>query len=271
MDRIEEMDETDETAVSLVDTHAHIQSENFADDIDQVVERAHCAGVEKIIVVGGAGELSTNETGLEISRRHSGTFATVGMHPHDARQVTDEDFQRLKVLTEDPKVVAVGETGLDFYYEHSPREVQMELFSRFIHLARETKLPLVVHDRDAHDEVEELIRRHGQGEVRGVIHCFTGDMKAAEAFLDLGFYLSFTGIITFKNAGSLREVVREVPMDRILVETDSPYLAPIPHRGKRNEPAFVRFVAEVIAQVKGLTMYEVAHTTNVNAQNLFGI
>ncbi len=265
------MNKTDEITVPLIDTHAHIQSENFADDVEQVVERAHGAGVEKIIVVGGAGELSTNESGLEIAQHHAGAFATVGMHPHDARHVSEEDFQKLRALTRDPKVVAVGETGLDFYYDHSPRDVQMEVFSRFIHLARETKLPLVVHDRDAHQEVEELIRRHGQGEVRGVIHCFTGDMKAAEAFLDLGFYLSFTGIITFKNAGSLRDVVREVPMDRILVETDSPYLAPVPHRGKRNEPAFVRFVAEVIAQVKGLTMNEVAQTTNVNAHDLFGI
>ncbi len=265
------MNQRDKMTASLIDTHAHIQSENFADDVDQVVNRAHEAGVEKIIVVGGAGELTTNESGLEIAQHHAGVFATVGMHPHDARHVTDEDVQKLRALTEDPKVVAVGETGLDFYYEHSPRGVQMEVFSRFIHLARETKLPLVVHDRDAHEEVEELIRTYGQGEVPGVIHCFTGDLKAAKAFLDLGFYLSFTGIITFKNAESLREVVREVPMDRIMVETDSPYLAPVPHRGKRNEPAFVRFVAKVIAQVKGLTLNEVAETTNANAHNVFGI
>ena len=265
------MNQKQEMTVSLIDTHAHIQSENFADDVEQVVERAHGAGVEKIIVVGGAGELTTNESGLAIAKHHAGAFATVGMHPHDARHVTEEDFQKLRALTEDPKVVAVGETGLDFYYDHSPRDVQMEVFSRFIHLAWETKLPLVVHDRDAHEEVEGLIQTHGQGEIRGVIHCFTGDMKAAKAFLDLGFYLSFTGIITFKNAALLRDVVREVPMDRIMVETDSPYLAPVPHRGKRNEPAFVRFVAEAIAQVKGLTLDEVALATNANAHNLFGI
>ncbi len=229
------------------------------------------ANVEKIIVVGGAGELSTNESGLDIAKSHDGIFSTVGMHPHDARHVTDEDLQKLRALTEESKVVAVGETGLDFYYNYSPREVQVEVFSRFIRLARETKLPLVVHDRDAHEEVENLLRTHGEGQVHGVIHCFTGDLKAARAFLDLGFYLSFTGIITFKNAESLRAVVREAPMDRIMVETDSPYLAPVPHRGKRNEPAFVRFVAETIAQVKRLSVDEIAQATNANAHDLFDI
>lgn len=268
---MDKMDEIGKMTASLVDTHSHIQSEEFNEDIDQVVERAKSAGVEKMIVVGGAGALSTNESGVQLAKRYPGLFATVGIHPHDAREVTREDLDRLRGLTKDPKVVAVGETGLDFYYDHSPRPVQMKLFTQFIHMACDVGLPLVVHDRDAHREVWEVIRTEGEGKVRGVIHCFTGDWGAAESFLDLGLYLSFTGIISFKNAGLLRDVIQRVPLDRIMVETDSPYLAPVPHRGKRNEPAYVRQVAEVIAQVKGITLDEVARTTSHNAQALFGI
>jgi len=195
----------------------------------------------------------------------------VGMHPHDAKGVSEEDFRRLKDLTADPKVVAVGETGLDFYYNHSPRQIQIEIFCRFIHMARETGLPLVVHNREAQREVVEILRREGKGDLRGVVHCFTGNYEDAREILDMGFYLSFTGIITFKNADSLREVVRKLPLDRVLVETDSPYLAPVPYRGKRNEPAFVRYVAEALAQVKGLSLQEVAQATTDNARKLFAI
>ncbi|MCZ6623705.1 MAG: TatD family hydrolase [Deltaproteobacteria bacterium] len=257
--------------LGLIDSHAHMQAAEFATDVPQVIQHAQEVGVEKIIVVGGAGELSSNDAALELAKSFPGLFATVGMHPHDAKDVSDEDFQRLKDLTRNPKVVAVGETGLDFYYDHSPRQVQMELFSRFIQMARETELPLVVHDREAHREVAELLRREGKGEVQGVIHCFTGDYEAAREFLDLGFYLSFTGIITFKNAEPLRDAVRRLPLDKILVETDSPYLAPVPHRGKRNEPAFVRLVAETVARVRSVPLEDVAEATNRNAQKLFGI
>ena len=259
------------TSAGLVDSHAHIQGSEFAADVAQVIRQAQAAGVERIIVVGGAGELSSNDAALAIATSYPGLFATVGMHPHDAKRVSDEDLKRLKELIRNPKVVAVGETGLDFYYDHSPREIQIELFCRFIHMARQAGLPIVVHNREAQREVAELIRNEGKRELRGVIHCFTGDYEAARAFLDLGFYLSFTGIITFKNADSLRDVVRKLPLDRILVETDSPYLAPVPHRGKRNEPAFVRFVAETVARVRGVALEEVAHATSLNAQRLFGI
>jgi len=160
---------------------------------------------------------------------------------------------------------------LDFYYNHSPREVQRTVFARFIRMATETQLPLVVHERDAHNDVAQLLRREGGSKVRGVIHCFTGNYEAAKAYLDLGFYLSFTGIITFKNAQPLRDVVRQVPLERMFVETDSPYLAPVPHRGKRNEPAYVRFVAETIAKVKGLALEEVARVTTNNVRELFRI
>ena len=260
-----------EAHVGLVDSHAHIQGSEFAADVAQVIQRAQEAGVEKIIAVGGAGDLSSNEAALELAESFPGLFATVGMHPHDAKEVSEEDLKRLAELSKSPKVVAIGETGLDFHYDHSPRRVQMDLFRRFIQMARETGLPIVVHNREAQPEVAGLIRREGKGDLRGVIHCFTGDYEAAREFLDLGFYLSFTGIITFKNADPLREVVRKLPLDRILVETDSPYLAPVPHRGKRNEPAYVRFVAETVAQIKGQTLDQVAEATSSNATVLFGI
>jgi TatD DNase family protein len=255
----------------FIDSHAHIQGAEFASDLHEVIDRAQTAGVEKIVVVGGAGELSSNQAAVAIARSSPGLFATVGMHPHDAKDVGDNDLRQLQDLAADSKVVAIGETGLDFFYDHSPRDLQMKIFVRLIHMARDTNLPLIVHDRDAHREIAELLRSESGTNLRGVIHCFTGDYQAARIFLDLGFYISFSGIVTFKNAEALREVVREMPLDRMLVETDSPYLAPVPHRGKRNEPAFVHLVAEAIAQVKGVGVDEVAEVTSLNARLLFGI
>jgi TatD DNase family protein len=168
-------------------------------------------------------------------------------------------------------VVAVGETGLDYYYSHSPHDLQRRVFGQFIHMARETDLPIVVHERDAAQDAAKLLRDEGGGSLRGVIHCFTGNYEAACAYLDLGFYLSFTGIITFKNAGPLRDIIRKVALERMLVETDSPFLTPVPHRGKRNEPAYVRFVAETIAALKNLSSETVAQVTTRNAEILFGI
>ncbi len=257
--------------LGLIDSHAHIQGDEFAGDVEGVVSRAREAGVEKIIVVGGAGDLSSNDAALKLAEAYPGLHATVGMHPHDAKEVSEADLARLKELSQGPKVVAIGETGLDFYYNHSPRKVQIEIFRRFIQMALETELPLVVHDRDAHREIADMLQQEGGGKLEGVIHCFTGDYEAARKFLDLGFYLSFSGIVTFKNAEGLREAVRRAPLDRILVETDSPYLAPVPHRSKRNEPAFVRHVAEKVAEVRGIPLHEVAQVTARNTQALFGL
>ena len=255
--------------VGLVDSHCHIQGPEFAQDLESVIERAREAGVHRMVVVGGAGDLSSNSAAVELAERNPGLFATVGMHPHDAKDVSEADLEKLRELARSKKVVAIGETGLDFYYDHSPREIQSRVFRRFIELARETDLPLVVHDRDAHKEIADLLGSEGGGKLRGVIHCFTGDWEAAKNFLDLGFFLSFSGIITFKNAGSLREVLKQVPLDRLLVETDSPYLAPVPHRGKRNEPAFVRHVAGTVASVRKETLNRIAETTTQNARRLF--
>ena len=257
--------------LGLVDSHAHIQGVEYAAEVEALIQRAREAGVEQIIVVGGAGELSSNQAAVTLAESYPNLYATVGMHPHDAKDVGEEALKKLEQLTARPKVIAVGETGLDFYYNHSPHEIQRDIFGRFIRMARETGLPLIVHERDAHQETVELLRQEGAGKIKGVIHCFTGDYEAARNYLDLGFYLSFTGIITFKNAHSLRDVVRGVPLEKMFVETDSPYLTPVPHRGKRNEPAYVRFVAETIAKIKGLTLEEVARVTTNNVRELFHI
>ena len=255
----------------LIDSHAHIQGKEYADEREAIIARACQAGVEKIIAVGGAGDMTSNAEAVALAESFPNIYATVGMHPHDAKDVGAKDLAKLKELAAHPKVVAVGETGLDYYYSHSPHDVQRRVFGQLIQMARETDLPIVVHERDAAQEAAELLRSEGSGKLRGVIHCFTGNYEAACAYLDLGFYLSFTGIITFKNAEPLRAVVQKVPLERMLVETDSPFLTPAPHRGKRNEPAYVRFVAGTIAEIKGITLEKVAQVTTKNVQNLFKI
>ena len=253
---------------SLIDTHCHIQTEEFDEDRGEVLARARDAGVGTLIVVGGAGDLSTNDKAVSLAEEHDGLYATVGMHPHDAKDVSAEDMDRLRGLAAHPKVVAIGETGLDFHYEHSPRQIQREMFERFVGLAVETRLPIVVHNRESDHEAAETIRGAG-GRLEGVIHCFTSDAAAARAFLDLGFYLSFSGIVTFKNAEDLRDVARSVPLDRLLIETDAPFLAPVPKRGRRNEPAYVAFVAETLARVRGVEVEEIAEAASRNARTLF--
>jgi TatD DNase family protein len=253
----------------LIDSHAHIQGKEYAGEVEAVIARARDAGVETIIAVGGAGDMSSNNEAVALAARFANIYATVGMHPHDAKDVGADELEALHDLAGRPKVVAVGETGLDYYYNHSPHDVQRRVFVQFIQMARAMDLPIVVHERDAAAEAAELLRSEGGGNLRGVIHCFTGDYDAARAYLDLGFYLSFTGIVTFKNADPLRNVVRQVPLDRIFVETDSPFLAPVPHRGKRNEPAYVRFVAETVAKLKGVELEEVSRLTTENVKLLF--
>ncbi|MEX0804310.1 MAG: TatD family hydrolase [Candidatus Binatia bacterium] len=260
---------SDQVNLGLIDSHAHIQGKEYAGEVEAVIARAREAGVGKIIAVGGAGDMSSNTEAVALAESHDNLYATVGMHPHDAKDVGAEELKKLQDLTAGAKVIAVGEAGLDYYYSHSPHDVQRRVFTDFIHLARATGLPLVVHERDAAKDAAELLRTEGQGDVRGVIHCFTGNYEAACAYLDLGFYLSFTGIITFKNAESLRAVARQVPIEKMFVETDSPYLTPVPHRGKRNEPAYVRLVAETVAKVKGVSLEEVAEATTRNVRALF--
>ena len=255
----------------LVDSHCHVAEREFDADRDAVLERAAAAAVTTIVCVGATGRVETNAPAIELAgmRRGVRVVASVGIHPHDASSADDAALATLRRFASAPGVVALGETGLDYYYEHSPRAAQRAAFARTAAMARELDLPLVVHVRDAHREAVEVLRSEPLGPAGGVIHCFTGDTDDARAYLDLGLHISISGIVTFRNADALRQAVRSIPADRLLVETDAPYLSPAPHRGKRNEPAHVRLVAEAVAEVQGQPFEAVARTTRANAERLF--
>jgi TatD DNase family protein len=255
----------------LIDSHCHLDEQRFAADRDAVVARATEAGVTHVITIGASNGMDANHDAVALARRFAAVSATVGVHPHEASQVTASVLAELRLLAQEPEVVAIGETGLDYYYEHSSPPAQQEAFRQFIALARDLSLPLVVHLRDAYDDAVAILREERAVEVGGVIHCFSGDRRAARACLDLGFDLSFSGIVTFKNADELREVARMVPADRFLVETDAPFLAPVPHRGKRNEPAFVTFTAAAIAELRGEPIATVAQATRANTLRRFAL
>lgn len=259
-----------ETGISLIDSHAHIYGREFNDDFPAMLDRAVQAGVSHIVVPGG--DLESSREACEISARYSRIYPAIGVHPHDAERVGDKCYGIIRELVKAfPKVVAIGEIGLDFYRDRSPREDQESVFRRFIRLAREFDLPIIIHDRDAHDRVMRILREEKGGETGGVLHCFSGDLKMARECVEMGFYISFPGTITFAANEQLREVVRGVKIENLLLETDSPYLAPIPFRGKRNEPAHVRIVAEKVAELKGLTLADVGRITSLNAKKLFRI
>jgi TatD DNase family protein len=253
----------------LIDSHCHLDEARFAPDRDAVVERAVAAGVTRMITIGASGPLEANDAALALAERHPNVWATVGIHPHVANTVSAAALERLGQLAESPRVVAIGETGLDYFYDHSPRPVQQEAFRLFIALARRRRLPLSVHLRDAYADALDILRGERAGEIGGVIHCFSGDRAQARAFLDLEFDVSFSGIITFKNADELRAVARMVPADRFLVETDAPFLAPVPHRGKRNEPAYLVHTAAAIATIRGQSVAEVAALATANTERRF--
>lgn len=255
----------------LIDTHCHLTDAKFDDDREAVIERARAAGVERFIVIGANGDFVHNEKAIALAQEIPDIFVVVGVHPHDAKTITDVTYARLRELARHPKVVGLGETGLDFYYDNSPREEQRTHFRKFVRLARELDLPLSMHVRDAYEEATNILRTEGEGQVRGVMHCFTGTEEEGRALLDLGLYLSFSGIVTFKSANDLRAVVDSAPLDRLLIETDCPLLAPVPYRGKRNEPAYVVQVAQTIAAVKNLSFEEVATATRRNTEALFSL
>jgi TatD DNase family protein len=255
--------------VTLVDSHCHLDEPRFAADRAAVIERAQAAGVTRMVTIGASDDMHANYDALALAQRHAGVFATVGVHPHAARIVSPAVIEEIACLAQTPKVVAIGETGLDYYYDNSPRAQQQEAFRQFIQLARQRQLPVVVHLRDAYEDAAAILREEGATDVGGVIHCFSGDRLAARAFLDLGFHLSFAGIVTFKNADELRAVVRTTPADRLLVETDAPFLTPVPHRGKRNEPAYVVLTAAAIAAVRQQPLDELAALAGTNAERLF--
>ena len=255
---------------SLVDSHCHLDFPDFAEELDQVVARAGEAGISHMVTI--CTHLSRFDGVRAIAERYDNVFCSVGIHPHEAGSEKEVSVDELCELASHPKVVGIGETGLDFYYEHSPRDVQERQFRTHIRAARETGLPLIVHTRDADDETVKVMQdEHAQGgPFPGLIHCFSGGARLAEQALELGFYISFSGIVTFNKAEALREVASGVPRDRLLVETDSPYLAPVPNRGKRNEPAFTAFTAETVAKCQGASRAEIAEATTANFFRLFG-
>jgi TatD DNase family protein len=255
----------------LIDTHAHLNLEDFAADLDGVVARARAAGLERVVCVGLWRAPGAFGNALELASRDPSFFsATIGIHPHECARVPEEDWARHDALARDPRVVAVGETGLDFHYDHSPRPAQEAAFRRSLATARAAGKPIVVHVREADAACARVLREEGVPPAGGVIHCFTGDAAAARAYLDLGLLVSVAGVVTFRTAGPIREAVRIVPRDRLLVETDCPFLAPIPHRGRRNEPAWVVETARKVAEVWGTTLDEVARVTTENARRIFG-
>ncbi|MDH4099449.1 MAG: YchF/TatD family DNA exonuclease [Nitrospirota bacterium] len=253
----------------LVDTHAHLEMTQFDGDREAVLERARAEGLLYIISVGS--DLDGSRGAVQLAREHDFVHASVGIHPHEVKDITEATYDELRELAKDPKVVAWGEIGLDYHYLYSPMEVQQARFREQTRLAREFKLPVIIHDREAHDDTMRILREEKAGENGGILHCFSGDAKMAKDAIEMGFLISIAGPVTFKKSDDYRRVVSEIPIESLLIETDSPYLAPEPLRGKRNEPAYVKYVAETIAKVKGLTVQDVARITTLNAMTLFGI
>jgi len=255
--------------MNLTDSHAHVDGPEFDADRAAVLARARAAGVQRLVVIGAVGEPSSAERAVALAEQDPDIFATVATHPHDADKMTPAWWAIHERLAPHPRVVAIGETGLDFYYDHSDRAAQADAFRRFIALARHVGKPVVCHIRDAHPESRAILDECGAAEVGGVIHCFTGTPDDAAAYVAMGFHVSFSGIVTYKNAQPIRDAVRRVPLDRILIETDCPYLAPVPQRGKRNEPAFVVHTAEVVAREAGVPLAELAAATVANTARIF--
>ncbi len=253
----------------LIDSHAHIHFDDFNEDVADVIQRLRDAGVGCMINVGT--DIPTSEQCVQLAQDYSFIYAAIGFHPHEAKLVDEAALACLRQLAQDEKVVAIGEIGLDYYYEHSPRDVQISVFKQQIELAKELKLPIIIHCRDAFDDCFAALDETDGWKTGGVFHCYTGDLVTAKKILRKGWYVSFSGIVTFKKAEELQDVARNIPRDRFLIETDSPYLAPVPKRGKRNEPAYVQHVAEKVAELKNLTVADVARITARNTKELFGL
>jgi len=254
----------------LIDTHCHLDAEYFPEGPEAVLARARAAGVGGFVVVGVGRSLEPARAAIALAKRFPEEIAaTAGVHPHDASMCDEACVAELHALASDPSVVAVGEIGLDYHYDHSPRDVQRGVFARLIGLAREVKKPIVVHTRSAPDDTLSILEAEGAREVGGLIHCFSEDMAFAKRALDIGFDLSFSGIVTFKNARAVQEVAAQAPLERILVETDSPYLSPIPYRGKPCEPAYVVHTARKVAELRGISFETLAVETTRNASVRF--
>lgn len=253
----------------LFDTHAHVDHRQFDSDRSEVLERARQAGVDRLLNIGFSEAVIPGT--LALAEAHTWVYAAVGIHPHHAKEVTPETWEKLDQWRQHPKVRAIGEIGLDYHYDFSPREVQQAVFREQIRLARRWGLPVVIHNRESDADMLRILQEEDAGAVGGVFHCFAGDWAMAEAGLAMNFSISFAGPVTFNRNQELREIAARVPADRILVETDCPYLAPVPHRGKRNEPALVRHTAQTVADVRGVSLEELAALTTANARRVLRI
>ena len=260
----------------LVDSHAHLEGPRFDRDRAEMLERARAAGLAAILAIGSGTGPGTLDCALRIAEQHDWIYASIGIHPHEAKLAGEADYEELESLARNPRVIGFGEIGLDYYYDHSPREVQQQIFIRQMEIARAAKLPIIIHCRpsanseNAWDDTLQFIGEHWRSSgLGGVLHCFTGEWRHALAALDMGFMISFAGNVTFPKADNIREAAASVPLDRMFVETDSPFLAPIPYRGKRNEPAFVAHTAAKIAELRGKSAEEIGETTAANFFRFF--
>ncbi|HJV16705.1 MAG TPA: TatD family hydrolase [Bacillales bacterium] len=253
----------------LFDTHAHLNAEQYHEDLEEVIVRAKDEGVATMVVVGF--DRPTIQRAIELADQYDFIYASVGWHPVDAIDLTEEDLKWIEELSSHPKVVALGEMGLDYYWDKSPKDIQQEVFRKQIRLAKKVKLPIIIHNREATSDIIEILKEEGAKEVGGIMHCFSGSPEIAKECVKMNFYISLGGPVTFKNAKKPKEVAAEIPLEKLLIETDCPYLTPHPFRGKRNEPSYVKFVAEEIAHIKGVTYEEIAEATTKNAKKLFDI
>ncbi|MET3659567.1 TatD family hydrolase [Sporosarcina psychrophila] len=252
-----------------IDTHVHLNADQYEEDIDEVIQRAQEAGVDKMVVVGF--DRKTILKAMELTEQHAFIYAVVGWHPVDAIDCTEKDLEWIESLAAHPKVVGIGETGLDYHWDKSPRDVQQEVFRKQIQLAQKVNLPIIIHNRDATADVVRILKEEGAEKTGGIMHCFGGSVETANDCIKMNFMISLGGPVTFKNAKAPKQVATEISLDHLLIETDAPYLAPHPYRGKRNEPAWVALVAEEIARLKGLPVEEVAKRTTANALKVFNI
>ena len=254
----------------LLDSHAHLDDSQFDADRDAVIDRARAAGVKYLLAVSGGGGPDELASAVPIAEKHDWIFATVGIHPHEAKRAEERHFEQLRVAARHAKVIALGELGLDYHYDHSPHEVQKQVLIRQLEIASDLKLPIIVHCREAWEDLTAIIESHWKSSgLGGILHCFSGSREDAVRFLDWGFLISFAGPITFKKAEGLRAIAAELPLDCLLTETDCPYLAPVPHRGKRNEPAFVRETTQALAALRNMTLEEMGEHAIRNFTRLF--
>lgn len=252
----------------LFDSHAHLDDEKFDADREAVIARALENGITGIINAGAC--MASSARSVLLAEQYDSIYAAVGIHPHDAKSAKETDYDQLAAWSKLDKVVAIGEIGLDYYYDFSPRELQRTVFVRQLDVARQMDMPFIIHDRDAHGDILEVLKTEAKG-LKGVLHCFSGSLEMAKEVIKMGFYISIAGPVTFKNAAKLPEIVANVPLERLLVETDCPYLTPHPHRGKRNEPAYVNFVAQQVASLRGMDIAEFSKAVTANTKTLFRI